>query len=287
MKEGWEYKKFEDALEKVKYTKKLQTNEFLSEGRVPIISQEEEYISGFWNNPEDAFKVEKPIVIFGDHSRVIKYVDFDFVLGADGVKILRPIESLNAKFLYHYLKWYNVPSMGYSRHFKFLKEINMPIPPMNVQQQIVSELDLLSGVIEKQKAQLEELDKLAQSIFYEMFGDPVTNEKGWEVKKIKDICKVITGNTPSRNNLEYYNEEYIEWIKTDNILRDSLYPSLAKEFNQQINALVPKEDMNSLFVYSLVNAIADYIRENTTNGMKHIITPLSPSSKILRQRWRQ
>ena len=313
MKEGWEYKKFEDALEKVKYTKKLQTNEFLSEGRVPIISQEEEYISGFWNNPEDAFKVEKPIVIFGDHSRVIKYVDFDFVLGADGVKILRPIESLNAKFLYHYLKWYNVPSMGYSRHFKFLKEINMPIPPMNVQQQIVSELDLLSGVIEKQKAQLEELDKLAQSIFYEMFGDPVTNEKGWEVKKIKDICKVITGNTPSRNNLEYYNEEYIEWIKTDNILRDSLYPSLAKEylseegakqgriadvgsiliaciagslvsiskccllnrkvsFNQQINALVPKEDMNSLFVYSLVNAIADYIRENTTNGMKHIIT---------------
>ena len=193
MKEGWEYKKFEDALEKVKYTKKLQTNEFLSEGRVPIISQEEEYISGFWNNPEDAFKVEKPIVIFGDHSRVIKYVDFDFVLGADGVKILRPIESLNAKFLYHYLKWYNVPSMGYSRHFKFLKEINMPIPPMNVQQQIVSELDLLSGVIEKQKAQLEELDKLAQSIFYEMFGDPVKNEKGWETEKFGKVYKLKSG----------------------------------------------------------------------------------------------
>lgn len=193
MKEGWEYKKFEDALEKVKYTKKLQTNEFLSEGRVPIISQEEDYISGFWNNPEDAFKVEKPIVIFGDHSRVIKYVDFDFVLGADGVKILRPIESLNAKFLYHYLKWYNVPSMGYSRHFKFLKEINMPIPPMNEQQQIVSELDLLSGVIEKQKAQLEELDKLAQSIFYDMFGDPVKNEKGWETEKFGKVYKLKSG----------------------------------------------------------------------------------------------
>jgi len=188
MKEGWEYKRFEDTLEKVKYTKKLQTNEFLSEGRVPIISQEEDYISGFWNNPDDAYKVEKPIVIFGDHSRVIKYVDFDFVLGADGVKILKPIESLNAKFLYHYLKWYNVPNMGYSRHYKFLKEINMPVPPLKEQQQIVSELDLLSGVIEKQKAQLEELDRLAQSIFYDMFGDPVTNDKDWKSDELAKVA---------------------------------------------------------------------------------------------------
>ena len=188
MKEGWKYKRFEDVLEKVKYTKKLQTNEFLSEGRVPIISQEEDYISGFWNNPDDAYKVEKPIVIFGDHSRVIKYVDFDFVLGADGVKILKPIESLNAKFLYHYLKWYNVPNMGYSRHYKFLKEINMPVPPLKEQQQIVSELDLLSGVIEKQKAQLEELDRLAQSIFYDMFGDPVTNDKDWKSDELAKVA---------------------------------------------------------------------------------------------------
>ena len=201
MKEGWEYKRFEDALEKVKYTKKLQTNEFLSEGRVPIISQEEDYISGFWNNPDDAYKVEKPIVIFGDHSRVIKYVDFDFVLGADGVKILKPIESLNAKFLYHYLKWYNVPNMGYSRHYKFLKEINMPVPPLKEQQQIVSELDLLSGVIEKQKAQLEELDKLAQSIFYNMFGDPVTNERGWIKSSIEEISVLRSGNSEANNSM--------------------------------------------------------------------------------------
>ena len=229
-------------------------------------------------------------------------------------------ESLYNEFVYYYLK-NNVDylqSLGTGATFKeiskkVVEKIEIPVPSITEQKQIVSELDLLSEVIEKQKAQLEELDKLAQSIFYDMFGDPVANEKGWEVKKIKDICKVITGNTPSRNNLEYYDEEYIEWIKTDNILRGSLYPSLAKEylseegakqgriadvgsiliaciagslvsigkccllnrkvsFNQQINALVPKENMNSLFVYFLVNAIADYIRENTTNGMKHIIT---------------
>ena len=188
MKESWTYKKFEDALQKVKYTRKLQTSEFLQDGNIPVISQEEEYISGYWNNTDDQFIVTSPVVIFGDHSRVLKYVDFNFVLGADGVKILSPIKELNAKFLYHYLKWYNVPNMGYSRHYKFLKEINLPIPPYSEQQQIVSELDLLSGIIKKQKKQIEDLDNLAQSIFYDMFGDPVTNEKGWKTTAFSNIA---------------------------------------------------------------------------------------------------
>lgn len=67
-------------------------------------------------------------------------------------------------------------------------KITIPIPPLSEQERIVSELDLLSGIIEKKKAQLKEYDQLAQSIFYDMFGDPVTNEKGWEVKKVEEVC---------------------------------------------------------------------------------------------------
>lgn len=67
-----------------------------------------------------------------------------------------------------------------------LKTISIPVPPLPVQRQIVAELDLLSDIIEKQKQQIAELDKLAQATFYDMFGDPVTNEKGWEVKRLKD-----------------------------------------------------------------------------------------------------
>ena len=76
--------------------------------------------------------------------------------------------------------------------FKAYNRILIPIPSLQEQQQIVSELDLLSSVIEKQKAQIEELDKLAQSIFYDMFGDPVENEKVWEVKKLGEVCVHIT-----------------------------------------------------------------------------------------------
>ena len=73
-----------------------------------------------------------------------------------------------------------------------LLSIPIPVPPLSEQERIVSELDLLSSIIEKKKAQLKEYDKLAQSIFYDMFGDPVTNEKGWEVKRLEDVCYHIT-----------------------------------------------------------------------------------------------
>ena len=72
---------------------------------------------------------------------------------------------------------------------KNLEKIQVPIPPLSEQQHIVEELDLLSSIIEKKKAQLNELDNLAQSLFYEMFGDPITNEKGWIIRKLADISK--------------------------------------------------------------------------------------------------
>ena len=74
-----------------------------------------------------------------------------------------------------------------------LKELSIPVPPREEQERIVAELDCLSGVIEKKREQLRELDALAQSIFYQMFGDPITNEKGWEVKKLEDVCRIING----------------------------------------------------------------------------------------------
>ena len=190
MKQGWEIIPFEDSIVKVKYTTKVPSNDYLDKGLYPIVSQEEGLVCGYWNNANDLFKVSTPVVIFGDHTRILKYIDFDFVLGADGVKILQPIENINAKFLKYYLQYCKIPSLGYSRHYKLLKELQVPVPPLPVQERIVSELDLLSGIIEKKREQLKELDALAQSIFYDMFGDPITNEKGWEVMKLGEVCKV-------------------------------------------------------------------------------------------------
>lgn len=205
MKENWTYKKFEDCLEKVKYTSKISTSDYLAEGKYPIISQEEGLIAGFWNNEADVFRTNKPVVIFGDHTRILKYVDFDFVLGADGVKILKPIDGLFAKFLFYYLQRCDIPSLGYSRHYKLLKEIEIPIPNSEIQSRIVSELDLLQSIIDKQKAQLKELDNLAQAIFYDMFGDPITNTKGWEKCELnKNVEEMFLGPFGSSLKVDSY-----------------------------------------------------------------------------------
>ncbi len=207
MKQGWGKIPFEDSIVKVKYTTKIPSNDYLEQGLYPIVSQEEGLISGYWDNANDVFKVSTPVVIFGDHTRILKYVDFDFVLGADGVKILQPIKSIDAKFFKLYLESCKIPSLGYSRHYKLLKELHVPIPPREEQEKIVAELDCLSGVIEKKREQLKELDALAQSIFYEMFGDPITNEKRWEVKKLGEVCAFQQGvQVPIEEQLEEQQE---------------------------------------------------------------------------------
>ena len=97
--------------------------------------------------------------------------------------------------------------------------------PLSEQQRIVSELDLLSTIIEKKKAQLKEYDQLAQSIFYDMFGDPVTNEKGWEVKKLGEVCEKITDGTHnSPINTERGDFMYItaKNIKKDGIILNNI-----------------------------------------------------------------
>lgn len=224
MKQGWKIRPFEKCIEKVKYTTKIATCDYSTMGAYPVVSQEEEYISGYWNNAEDVYKVSKPVVIFGDHTRVLKYVDFDFVLGADGVKILQPIDAINAKFFLYYLIASKIPSLGYSRHYKLLKELNVPVPPIAEQEKIVAELDCLSGIIEKKKQQLKELDALAQSIFYEMFGDPVENDKGWNVQGFSTACDVITDFVAAgsfadiKKNVQYKeSQDYAQLVRTTDL----------------------------------------------------------------------
>ena len=191
MKGNWKIIPFEKCIEKVKYTTKIPTENYKSEGEYPIISQEAELISGYWDEEEDVFSISKPVVIFGDHTRVLKYVDFDFVLGADGVKILQPIDSIDAKYIYYFIKWHGVQSLGYSRHYKLLKEIQVPVPALDVQKKIVEELDLLSKICTLKKEQISGLEMLANATFYEMFGDPSTNKHGWDTHKLGDCFSYI------------------------------------------------------------------------------------------------
>ena len=104
----------------------------------------------------------------------------------------------------------------------------IPIPPIQEQEKIVAELDCLTGIIEKKTQQLEELDKLARSIFYDMFGDPITNEKGWEMKKLGDEFGIASGGTPSTKENSYWENGTISWIGSNMCHNEVIYENDGK-----------------------------------------------------------
>ena len=298
-------------VDKTKYGVKVQTTEYSEVGEHIIIDQGQSQIAGYTDRQEGLFE-EVPVVIFGDHTRVIKYVDEPFFLGADGVKVLRSKDdNANYKYLYYALKNARIPDTGYNRHFKWLKEVQINYPDSDKQAEIVDILDNVSSVIKKREDELCVLDDLIKARFVELFGDPRSNPFGFEKKMLKDTCKVITGNTPSRAIAEYYGD-YIEWIKTDNIVSGILSPTQATEslsekgmnvgrtvekdsilmaciagsiasigrvcitdrtvaFNQQINAVVP-EQYNILFLYVLLQMSKDYLVEDINMALKGILS---------------
>ena len=108
---------------------------------------------------------------------------------------------LGSPNIYNEFKRLAVGGVVNNLNSELVRSVNVCIPPREEQERIVAELDCLSGVIEKKREQLRELDALAQSIFYQMFGDPITNEKGWEVKKFEDCYKLASGNGLSAKHI--------------------------------------------------------------------------------------
>lgn len=237
-----------------------------------------------------------------------------------GFKSLVPGNDINAEYLYYVLKA-NVKALqarGNGATFKELakpavENFEIPLPPLDDQIRIANLLGKVEGLITQRKQHLQQLDALLKSVFLEMFGDPVRNEKGWDRPELKAFGKISTGNTPPRNESANYDGNFIEWIKTDNITGNAVFVTSATEhlsevgakkartvtngallvaciagsvesigraaltdrtvsFNQQINAIQPGKDVNSLYLYGLFKLSRAYIQSHATIGMKKILT---------------
>lgn len=224
--------------------------------------------------------------------------------------------NIDINYLYYFLKNYNFKNIisGSAQPQitrQGLNKVYVRYYSSTKQKQIVSRLKCISTIIELKKIELNKFDDLIKARFIEMFGEPVNNPKKFEKRSLKDTCKIVTGNTPSRAVEEYYGD-FVEWIKTDNIISGEINPTRAVEylseegmkvgrvveedailmaciagsiasigrvcvtdrtvaFNQQINAIVPY-DYNQLFLYVLLQISKDYLIEDVSMALKGILS---------------
>jgi restriction modification system DNA specificity domain protein len=184
-------KSFDEVFEDVtKLGVKIKTDEYHPIGKYQIIDQGQEAVAGY-SDLEDGVFENVPAIVFGDHTRIVKYVDQPFFLGADGVKVLRSrFKDANYRYLYYALKSVKIPNTGYNRHFKWLKEAKIYYPNSEEQSKIVLILDEISSVIEHRQRQLQKLDELVKARFIELFGEPLSNQKGWQTMSIVEAAPI-------------------------------------------------------------------------------------------------
>lgn len=159
-----------------KYSK-IPKSKFLESGSFPIIDQGRGKTAGYFHDVASAVD-NGEVVIFGDHTRAVKFADGPFALGADGTKVLKPVFGLFPRYAYRWLQAQEVTSLGYSRHFKLLKELSVPVCDEEEQRRIAEILDKADVLRAKRRETIDYLDDLGQSIFHKMFaglsGDSVT-----------------------------------------------------------------------------------------------------------------
>ena len=306
MKQGWEYKKLGDLCD-IYQPKTLATEQLVADGKYYVYGA-----NGIIGRYNDYNHEQSEILLTcrGATCGTINISQPYSWINGNAMVIHRKSEDLSFDFLK-----YLMLSLDYSLIItgaaqpqitrQKIAPIIVKFPSLSVQQSIVSELDKISELIRLKKEQLKDYDNLAQSIFYEMFGDPVVNEKGWGIKKLGNFCEIGTGSTPSRKNKEYY-EGSISWVKStevSNCVIDSteehiseiaiaetnctIYPkgtiliamygqgktrgqiailNIEATTNQAVAAILPSELCDKLFLYHCLHLMYENIRSMARGG---------------------
>ena len=143
--------------------KQIPTKQILDTGIFPVVDQGKVFIRGYSDKAEKVVRVSEKILLFGDHTREIKLIDFDFIIGADGTKLLEPIE-IDPQFYFYALTWLPLEARGYARHFKLLKKSFIPLPPLEEQERIVAKVDQLMALCDELKNANQKIKQTKKSI---------------------------------------------------------------------------------------------------------------------------
>ena len=151
-----------------KYSSKnfqIKSSDYQESGKYPVVDQGKQKIVGFTDNYMKVFKCPKAgVIIFGDHTRELKYVNFDFVVGADGTQLLGTEKGYIELFFFYLLSVKKIPNTGYNRHYKFLQEMEFYTPKPEEQTRIAQILTDMDTEIEALEKKLEKFKMIKQGM---------------------------------------------------------------------------------------------------------------------------
>lgn len=205
----------ESFVNKTDSKKKIKQKDYLEEGNYPIVDQGRDLIGGYTNDDKLIIYIKKPIIVFGDHTRCIKYINFDFVQGADGTKILEPKKIFLEKYFYYAFKNINIPSLGYRRHYPMFNKLKIQIAPINEQQRIVNRIESLFTKLDRAKELIEnalaQFEQNKMAILHKAFTGELTAKwrkennidlSSWKEKTIDELCTSLKYGTSKKSKPE-------------------------------------------------------------------------------------
>ena len=214
---GWTTKKLGEVCESISTRGcQIQQNEICDIGKFPVVSQSEAFIEGY-TDFENAIE-NIPVVLFGDHTCCVKYIDFPFVVGADGTKLLTA-KQFEVKFLYYAILKISSSLVDgkYRRHFKDLKKCDIPIPPLAEQKRIVAKIDVAFEKIDSLKTNAEKNLANAKELFQSALDEAMRPKKGWVEKRLGEVCSKIGSGATPRGGKTSYCSKGISLIRSMNV----------------------------------------------------------------------
>lgn len=185
----------------------LQTNAFATSGELPVVDQGASLIAGYTDNHELRFD-NVPVIVFGDHTTNLKFIDFPFVVGADGTKLIQPVDA-DARFLYYSLIKNNVEQEGYKRHFSILREKVLSLPSLPEQRRIADALSAVDAKIDLLGRKRDALSRFKAGLMHKLFSQEVrfTRDDGsaypdWHTTTLSDVVTFSKGKGISKAEID-------------------------------------------------------------------------------------
>ena len=211
-----EYKKLDELLEYIQPTKYIVDSENYDDNfPTPVLTAGKSFILGYTDETNGIYfaSKENPIILFDDFTTECKLVDFSFKVKSSACKILKPKKDINIKYVYYAMKNIDIDTALHKRYWiSIYSQQTIPFPIPIIQENIVSEIEVINETIECNEHKIKYLEELIKSKFIEMFGDPMLNDKKYKTKTYGELFLLNAGGTPSKNNKDYWENGTISWI---------------------------------------------------------------------------